>query len=138
MDLTAIMDIGAKLIDRVIPDPAQRYAAKLEMLKVQQSGELAQLAADTALAKAQAAINQTEAANPSLLVSGWRPFVGWVCGLGLAYAFLIKPMASPLVQKWSGVPMEALDVGTLLTLLFGMLGLGGMRTVEKLSGVARR
>jgi hypothetical protein len=138
MDLTAIFDIGTKLIDRVIPDPAQRDAAKLEMLKVQQSGELAQLAAETDLAKAQAAINQTEAANPNLFVSGWRPFVGWVCGLGLAYAFLIKPIASPLIQKWCGVPMEALDISTLLTLLFGMLGLGGMRTFEKMNGVARK
>lgn len=137
LDIGALVDIGGKLIDRVIPDPAQRDAAKLEMFKAQQSGELAQLAAETDLAKAQAAINQTEAANPSLFVSGWRPFVGWVCGLGLAYAFLIKPIASPILQKALGVPMESLDVGTLLTLLFGMLGLGGMRTVEKLNGVAR-
>jgi hypothetical protein len=138
MDLTSVIGVVATVIDRAFPDPAQRDAAKLKLLELQQSGEMAQLAADTELAKAQAAINQTEAANPNLFVSGWRPFVGWVCGLGLAYAFLIKPIASPLIQKWSGVPMEALDVGTLLTLLFGMLGLGGMRTFEKMNGVARK
>ena len=131
MDLTGVFGILNTLVTRTIPDPTLKEQLRREL-------ELAQLAADTDLAKAQAAINQTEAVNPNLFVSGWRPFVGWVCGLGLAYAFLIKPIASPLIQKWSGVPMEALDVGTLLTLLFGMLGLGGMRTVEKLSGVARR
>ena len=128
---TGVFGFLNTLVTRTIPDPTLKEQLRREL-------ELAQLAADTDLAKAQAAINQTEAANPNLFVSGWRPFVGWVCGLGLAYAFLIKPIASPLIQKWSGVPMEALDVGTLLTLLFGMLGLGGMRTVEKLSGVARR
>lgn len=131
MDLTGVFGFLNTLVTRTIPDPTLKEQLRREL-------ELARLAADTDLAKAQAAINQTEAANPNLFVSGWRPFVGWVCGLGLAYAFLIKPIASPLIQKWSGVPMEALDVGTLLTLLFGMLGLGGMRTVEKLSGVARR
>ncbi len=58
--------------------------------------------------------------------------------VGLGYAFLIRPMASPLAQKYLGVPMDALDMGTLGTLLFGMLGLGGMRTVEKINGVAAK
>jgi hypothetical protein len=131
MDLTGVFGFLNTLVTRTIPDPTLKAQLRREL-------ELAQMAADADMAKAQAAINQTEAANPNLFVSGWRPFVGWVCGLGLAYAFLIKPIASPLVQKWSGVPMEALDVSTLLALLFGMLGLGGMRTVERLSGVARR
>ena len=131
MDLTGVFGFLNTLVTRTIPDPTLKAQLRRAL-------ELAQMAADADMAKAQAAINQTEAANPNLFVSGWRPFVGWVCGLGLAYAFLIKPIASPLVQKWSGVPMEALDVSTLLTLLFGMLGLGGMRTVERLSGVARR
>ena len=132
------MDFGGKLIDRLIPDPAQRQAAALELLRLQQSGELAQLTADTDLAKGQLGVNQVEATNPNFFVSGWRPFVGWICGLGLGYAFLIRPMASPWAQKNLGFPMEALDMGTLGTLLFGMLGLGGMRTVEKINGVAAK
>ncbi len=131
MDLTGVFGFLNTLVTRTIPDPTLKEQLRREL-------EQAQLAAETDLAKAQAAINQTEAANPNLFVSGWRPFIGWVCGLGLAYAFLIKPIVSPLVQTWTGTPLEALDVGTLLTLLFGMLGLGGMRTVEKLNGVARR
>jgi hypothetical protein len=132
------LDLGGKLIDRLIPDPAQKQAAALELLKLQQTGELAQLTADTDLAKGQLGVNQAEATNPNFFVSGWRPFVGWICGCGLGYAFLVRPMASPWVQKSLGVPMEALDMGTLGTLLFGMLGLGGMRTVEKINGVAAK
>jgi len=132
------LDFGGKLIDRLIPDPAQRQAAALELLRLQQSGELAQLTADTDLARGQLGVNQAEATNPNFFVSGWRPFVGWICGLGLGYAFLIRPMASPWAQKNLGFPMEALDMGTLGTLLFGMLGLGGMRTVEKINGVAAK
>ncbi|MGZ3274547.1 MAG: 3TM-type holin [Caulobacteraceae bacterium] len=136
--VAAALDLGGKLIDRLIPDPAQKQAAALELLKLQQSGELAQLTADTELAKGQLVVNQTEATNANLFVSGWRPFVGWVSGFGLAYAFLVRPIASPWAQKNLGFPMEALDMGTLGTLLFGMLGLGGMRTVEKINGVAAK
>jgi hypothetical protein len=136
--ISAALDLGGKLIDRLIPDPAQKQAAALELLKLQQSGELAQLTADTDLAKGQLGVNQAEAANPNLFVSGWRPFIGWICGAGLGYAFLVRPIAGPLAQKYLGAPMDALDMGTLGTLLFGMLGLGGMRTVEKINGVAAK
>jgi hypothetical protein len=136
--ITAALDLGGKLIDRLIPDPAQKQAAALELLKLQQSGELAQLAADTDLAKGQLGVNQAEAGNASVFVSGWRPAVGWVCVLGLFYSFVLRPVGGPLAQKILGVPMEALDMGTLGTLLFGMLGLGSMRTVEKINGVAAK
>jgi hypothetical protein len=96
MDLTGVFGFLNTLVTRTIPDPTLKAQLRREL-------ELAQMAADADMAKAQAAINQTEAANPNLFVSGWRPFVGWVCGLGLAYAFLIKPIASPLVEKMNGV-----------------------------------
>jgi hypothetical protein len=136
--ITAALDLGGKLIDRLIPDPAQKQAAALELLKLQQSGELAQLTADTDLAEGQLGVNQAEATNANFLVSGWRPAVGWTCCAGLAYSFVLRPIAAPFVQKYVGAPMEALDMGTLGTLLFGMLGLGGMRTVEKINGVAAK
>lgn len=136
--ISAVFDLGGKLIDRLIPDPAQKQAAALELLKLQQSGELARLTAETDLAKGQLGVNLAEASNPNLFVSGWRPFIGWICGSGLGYAFLIRPIASPWAQKYLGAPMEALDMSTLGTLLFGMLGLGGMRTVEKINGVAAK
>ena len=76
--ISAALDIGGKLIDRLWPDPTQAAAAKLELLKLQQSGELQQITG-------QLEINKVEAANPSVFVSGWRPFIGWVCGTALAY-----------------------------------------------------
>jgi len=132
----AAFDFASKIIDRVIPDPAAKQAAALQLAQMQQTGELAQLTAQTDLAKGQIAVDQAEAANPNLFVSGWRPFIGWVCGSGLAYQFVFSPL-----MTWGaaliGHPITApsLDLGTLLTLLLGMLGLGGMRTYEKVSGL---
>lgn len=136
--VTAALDLGGKLIDKVFPDAQAKANAQLELLKLAQAGELAELGANTELAKAQVELNQAEATNPSLFVSGWRPFIGWICGVGLAYQFLIHPLAVfALRLAGQNAHLPPLDGGTLTTLLFGMLGLGGMRTFEKLNGVAR-
>lgn len=136
--VTAALDIGGKLIDRLIPDPAQKSAAALELLKLQQSGELATLAADTDLARGQLEVDKVEAASPATFTSGWRPAVGWVCAAGLASQFLVAPFAT-WAAALIGHPIAypSLDIGTLLTLLLGMLGLGAARTVEKIQGVAK-
>ena len=137
--ISAALDIGGKVIDRLWPDPAQRDAAKLELLKMQQTGELAQLTADTDLAKAQAAINQQEAQSPTLFVSGWRPFIGWVCGSAFAYHFILQPLlAFLLATAGHPVTLPVFDISSLVTVLMGMLGLGGLRTFEKIKGVAAK
>lgn len=123
--ISAALDLGGKLIERLWPDPAQRAAAQLELLKLQQSGELTAISG-------QLEINKAEAANPNWFVSGWRPYIGWVCGTGLAYQFLVYPNLVAFVPK-----IQPLDMGTLLTLLTGLLGLGGLRTYEKLQGVSK-
>lgn len=129
--VTAVLDIGGKLIDRLWPDPTQRDQAKLELLKLQQTGELQGIAG-------QLGINEAEAASASVFVAGWRPFIGWVCGVALAYQFVARPLiAFGLVLHGSALPeMPGLD-STLWELLFGMLGLGTLRTAEKFKGVAR-
>ncbi len=133
----AVSTVAGKLIDRLWPDPAQAAAAKLELLKMQQTGELAQLAADTDLAKGQLAVDTAEASNPAIFVSGWRPFIGWVCGTGLAYDFVVAPIATFLAHLFgSMVVAPELDLSTMLPLLAGMLGLGVLRTQEKLAGKA--
>lgn len=130
--LSALLDIGGKVIDRVWPDPAQAAAAKLELFKLQQSGELAQIAG-------QMEVNKAEAANPNVFVSGWRPFIGWVCGLGFGVQFVFGPLA-----EWGSalyghpVKFPPMDTGTMMPLLLGMLGLGGLRTAEKIQGVASK
>lgn len=129
--LTGLFDAIGKIAGRLWPDPAQQAAAQLELLKMQQAGELDQLNADLQLALAQASTNTAEAAAPDLFTRGWRPFCGWVCGLGLLYQFLLRPALIAF-----GKPAPDLDMGTLLTLLFGMLGLGAYRSVEKIKGAA--
>lgn len=129
--VTALLSIGGKVIERIWPNPAEAANAKFELFKLQQSGELAEIAG-------QMEINKVEASNPNLFVSGWRPFVGWVCGFGLVYAFIGQPLLSWFASVYHfGIP-PTLDVGTLLTVLGGMLGLGGLRTFEKLNGVAAK
>jgi len=133
--LSGLFDLGKGLIDRLFPDPAAKAAAQLELLKMQQAGDLAQLAADTDLAKLQIQTNIAEAAG-NWFTAGWRPCIGWVCGAGLAYAALIEPFARFIAKVWFGYTGEFPVIDTTLTMqiLMGMLGLGAMRTVEKVKG----
>ena len=128
--ISAALDIGGKLIDRLWPDPTQAAAAKLELLKLQQSGDLAQITG-------QMDINKAEAQNASVFVSGWRPFIGWVCGSALAYQYLLRPLAMGIAASVGHpiAPLPGLD-SNLWELMFGMLGIGTLRTVEKMKGVA--
>jgi len=132
--LGGLLDAGLKILDKVIPDPAAKSAAQLELLKLQQAGEFRQLEADLQLALAQTKINEVEAAAPDVFRGGWRPAAGWVCVAGLAYQFLFQPLAA-----WSGgihgwAPPPVLQLGDLYGLLFGMLGLGAYRSVERVRG----
>lgn len=117
---------------RLIPDKGARAAAKEQF-------ESQMLVAMTGLVQGQLAINQKEAEHGSIFVAGWRPFIGWVCGFGVAWQFVLSPIGTWIVVI-SGVdipPIPVLDTGPLMTLMLGMLGLGGLRTYEKRLGVAR-
>jgi len=130
--VTAVLDIGGKLIDRMWPDPAQAATAKLELIKLQQSGDLAQMTG-------QLDINKIEAASNSTFVSGWRPACGWVCAMALLYQYLIRPLAIAVFSAF-GHPlpvMPGLDEN-LWQLMMAMLGMGGLRTFEKVQGVAAK
>ena len=133
--LSGLFDLGKGLIDRLFPDPAQAAAAQLELLKMQQAGDLAQLAADTDLAKLQIQTNIAEAAG-NWFTAGWRPCIGWVCGAGLAYAALIEPFARFIAKVWFGYTgaFPVIDTTLTMQILMGMLGLGAMRSVEKVKG----
>lgn len=136
--ISAALDIGGKLIDRLWPDATQAAAAKLELLKMQQTGELAQLTAETELAKGQIEVNQAEAGSSSLFVAGWRPWIGWVCGVAFAYHFVVQPiLAFILAATGHPVTLPTFNMDALYTVLLGMLGLGSMRTFEKYKGVGR-
>lgn len=129
-----IIDGILRVIDKVIPDPQAKAAAQLETLKMQQAGEFKQIETDLQLALGQLEVNKIEASAPDLFRGGWRPAVGWVCVIGLLYTYLGQPLLAWASGMW-GVPVPpSLDLGDLLILLGGMLGLGGMRTMERLKG----
>ncbi len=132
-----LLTIGLGLLERFLPDPKAKAEAQLELVRMQNAGELAELEAGLKLAQGQMDVNKTEAASNSMFVAGWRPYVGWVCATGLGYQFVVHPLLCwlSLAQGWPVPPR--LDMDTLLTILTGMLGLAGLRTGEKFKGVAR-
>lgn len=132
-----IAGLFGKVIDRAWPDPTQKAAAALELEKMRQAGEFKELDAALQMAQMQATVNQVEAASPDRFVAGWRPFIGWVTGSALAWHYIGAPLlvwVATLAGKSTAMPEIA--IGDLLTLMLGMLGLGAMRTTEKVKGVA--
>lgn len=136
MDITgigSIFEFGSKVLDKVFPDPEKRDAAKLELFKAQQAGELVGLAQEFELAKAQIDVNQVEAASANWFVAGWRPAVGWICGFALAYSAIIEPIARFIATVCFGYTSSFPVIDTTITMqvLFGLLGLGALRSVDK-------
>lgn len=120
--ITGLETLADDALNKFIPDPN----AKLQ--------EVIQLAT------AQTTVNAAEATSKDLFTSGWRPFIGWVCGLAFAYKFLIQPFIIFMVLlakiDFNPSTLPVLDATEMSTVLMGMLGLGAMRTFEKHSGVA--
>lgn len=118
---------GLKILDKFVPDPAAKTQAEGELRE-------ALLRWDTSQTK----VNEIEAAHPSLFVAGWRPFVGWTCGAAFAYHYVVQPVwlfAAALFGK--SISLPAFSMESLLTVLLGLLGLGGLRTYEKYRGLVR-
>lgn len=130
-----IIDGLFRVIEKVIPDKEAAAKLKLETLEMQQRGEFKQIDADLQVMLAQAEINKAEASTDSFR-GGWRPAVGWVCVLGLAYTYLAQPLLAwaSLANNWQVPP--TLDIYDLIILLLSMLGFGGMRSVERIRGKA--
>ena len=130
--VTALLDIGNTVISRIFPDPVQAATAKLELVKLQQSGELAQMTG-------QLDINKVEAGSTSTFVSGWRPFIGWVCGTACAWNWIGLKIAV-FVAGLAGHPinLQPADLSEMMPVLMGMLGIGALRTIEKINGVAAK
>ena len=130
--VTALLPALGTLIDRLIPDRAAAEKAKAEM-------EQQLVTAANQAALAQVEVNKVEAAHSSVFVAGWRPSIGWVCAAGLAWAFVLAPIASwALVVLGIKAELPAIHTDYLLELVLAMLGIGGLRTFEKLRGVARQ
>lgn len=131
MDLTglgSIADLIKSGIDKIWPNKTESEKAQYALL-------MSQLQAELELAKGQQATNTEEAKSDNVFVAGWRPFIGWTCGAGLAMQFIVFPLATWIASLFGKtIQPPNLDMGTLLTLLLGMLGLGGLRTYEKIKG----
>ena len=121
--LTAGIELATAAIGKIWPDKS--------------AAEAAQLAAQVAIVQGQLDINRAEASSPSAFTSGWRPAIGWVCGLALLFQYILRPLL-----MWYGVitghqwpPLPGID-DNLWQLMLGLLGLGGLRTFEKTKGIA--
>lgn len=135
--LLSLIPIFSQLLDKILPDKGAADAAKLELLRLAQQGELAQINADVSIATAQSETNKIEAGSTRLFVAGWRPCVGWICALAVGFKFIGGPALFMAAQAF-GHPVElpVIETSELWPLLLGMLGLGSMRSFEKVKGVA--
>jgi hypothetical protein len=126
MDITgigAVADLATGIINKLWPDKSET--------------EKQQMIAAVSLVQGQIEVNRAEATNPSIFVAGWRPAVGWVCAAAFGYQFVVRPLlAFGFVASGHLLPdLPGID-GQLWELLAGMLGLGGLRSFEKVKGVA--
>ena len=130
--LDALIGPVTGLLDKFIPDADERarLAHEIATMSERHAQELA---------KGQLEVNRAEAAHKSLFVAGWRPFVGWTCGIALAWHFVGQPLVVfGVALAGVGTPeLPTFEMESLLTVLLGMLGLGGLRTFEKTRGVSR-
>jgi len=118
---------GLKVLDKFVPDPGSKAKAEAELRD-------ALMAWDAG----QTRVNEAEASNPNVFVSGWRPFIGWTCGVAFAYHYVVQPLALFLAAVAGKViELPAFSMESLLTVLLGLLGMGGLRTYEKIKGAAR-
>jgi hypothetical protein len=122
----------SSLLDKFIEDKDQKAALAHEIATMAERHAQER-------AMAQADVNKQEAQHRNIWVAGWRPFIGWVCGVALAWHFVLAPVVL-FVAAWADVQLPTLpafDMDSLMTVLLGMLGLGGLRTFEKHKGLSR-
>jgi hypothetical protein len=131
-----LLSLGAKIIDKIIPDPAQKAQAQLALFQAQQNGTFKEMDDQLQRDIAQIQVNLADANSKNWFQAGWRPFIGWICGFALAYEFLFRVIFGYLAKSlWQWDAMPPLNMGDLMTVLGGILGLGALRTVEKKAGV---
>lgn len=116
-----------KVLDKFVPDPAAKAEAEKALRADLQKWD-----------EAQTTVNAAEAANSNVFVAGWRPFIGWTCGIAFAFIYVIGPLIT-WATTLSGrpVPLPTFNVDALMSLTFGMLGIAGMRSWEKYKGLTK-
>lgn len=128
--IAPIFELGKGLIERWFPDPAKKAEAEAQFMLMMQEQDFRKVLG-------QLEVNAKEAASPHLFVAGWRPFVGWCCGLGFLWATIGQPLVAWVAVARGWPPPPAIDTEVLLYVLGGMLGLGTLRSFEKTKGATK-
>ena len=129
--LPSLLPVVGDVLDRFFPNKEEKEKAAREI-----EAKLAEHLAKIDLAQLE--VNKQEAAHRCIFIAGWRPFVGWTCGLALFYTYVAQPIAMfVMAQTGDLVQLPHLDLSTMMPVLLGMLGLGGLRTYEKFKGVTK-
>ena len=125
--IEALIKPVARILDKFIPDKDLKEKLEHEIKLEIQKANIAQIE-----------VNKAEAAHRTVFVAGWRPFIGWTCGLALAYHFILQPIIV-FTMSVNGLDYDLpeFDMGSLMTIVLGLLGLGGMRSFEKLKGLTK-
>ena len=130
--ITAVLPAVTDVVGRFLPEDKEKRAKAERDIKKQLTNSLAKIDL------AQLGINKTEAAHRSVFVAGWRPFIGWSCGIALCYSYVVQPiLVFILAQTGYLVELPRMDLGEMMPVLMGMLGLGGLRTFEKFKKVSK-
>lgn len=132
LGIDAIAGMVSTVVDKIFPDANIEAQSKAEALKAELTQELQ-------FTLGQLDINKIEAGSSSVWVAGWRPAVGWVCVSGFGFEFVLRPVGNGLLIA-AGLPpvFPGIETEALSSLLWGLLGLGSLRTAEKIKGVARQ
>ena len=122
-----VIEVADKVLGKFIPDKNLKMKLQKEMTMAFHDANLAQIQ-----------LNKQEAAHKNIFVAGWRPFVGWICGVALAYHFILSPIIETiLIVSGLKIDLPSFEFSQLSSILMGMLGLGGLRTYKKMKGVSR-
>jgi len=129
--LPSLLPVVGDVLDRFFPNKEEKERAEREI-----AAKLTEHLAKIDLAQLE--VNKAEAASRNIFVAGWRPFVGWTCGMALAYTYVVQPiLVFGLAHYGYWVDLPPLDMSTMMPVLLGMLGLGGLRSFEKYKGIKK-
>lgn len=133
--LSAALELGTSVINKIWPDPVKQAEEQRKLQELFQKKDLAELQAQVSLLTGQLRINEKEAEHPSVFVAGWRPFIGWVGGCALAYGAIVEPLLR-FIATMSGYKgaFPVVDTAAVVSVVMGMLGMGAMRSFDKLRG----
>jgi len=130
--LPSLLPAVTDVIGRFLPEDKEKRAAAEREIEKQLATHLAKIDL------AQLEINKQEAAHRNIFVSGWRPFIGWSCGIAMCYAYIIQPITIfVLAQTGNLVSLPTLNLSEMMPVLLGMLGLGGLRSFEKYKKISK-